>query len=650
MSGKIFADSMNLYQDQAKILFNYYQKAAEKIVKEETELEKSIELAKSEIELAKKRKTKGLIIAIAIPIIGTIWGIVTIFKAKKAIEENETKIQGFEEAHRDIRRDYSVKKLGVVYVPIATKVPFEGKSFIVDHTGQTGDSNFRMSVAHKPEELLESLTSLEESITNVPLVEQASSPEEIDTSDYSTSIQQIKLYDYMGNIDRQVRNIRYLLNDSDTVALSLPVILPESETISFIKEYSAADTGGKPVLNVFNVDNFKERLDKFYLLNDMKQSFEKTTSENQVAYYKKLIGRLAESVQILSKTKLSSSSKIVDHANKILANVLKASFNHYSPTLEAEEIERIRSASFDYQDSVDDYTPFMLKSSSRVKYDLFSTAWIAEDMSRTSMPFGMHQIQEEVLAPVIQNLMAENRIERLKIYNGIKDQKIDYLNQWHRDTEDFYGRNRAEAADLINRMREALADYIRSGNTYKALQETQTSMQKTRSINDAQVQQQGSEVEVVAAFEMQASQFRQKQDAFTEFMDRLKDSIDEKAAQFGYIPYYEATLRDKEYREMAQSTAQLQDIEPRRKKLLAVNPYVAKYAKLPPSPNVEQKMYDDFAINLLEEAAEAEIFEEKRDISQNETLAASPSGQSADEAIQAEEERKLDDEDDEGDK
>jgi hypothetical protein len=218
----------------------------------------------------------------------------------------------------------------------------------------------------------------------------------------------------------------------------------------------------------------------------------------------------------------------------------------------------------------------------------------------------MHQIHEEVLAPVIQNLMAENRVERLKIYNNIKDQKINYLNQWHRDTEDFYGRNRAEAADLINRMRESYADYVRCLNTYKALQETQTAMLKTRSLDSAEVQQQNKDAELVAGFELQARQFREKQEEFSEFIDRLKENIDEKAAQFGYIPYYEATLRDREYRDMAQSTDQLQEMEPRRKKLLAVSPYVAKYAKLPPPPNVEQKMYDDFAIDLLKEAGAAE--------------------------------------------
>ncbi|MDR2095338.1 MAG: hypothetical protein LBP76_07445, partial [Treponema sp.] len=466
MQGKIFAESVNLYQDQARILYNYYRKAAEKIVKEEMDLEKSIDAARAEIAMAQKNKIKGIVISAAFPVVGilaalgigviglalvlgSIWGVLILLKALKAVKENETKITGFQEAHRDIRRDYKVKKMGLVYVPVATRVPFEDRSFMVDHTGMVGDTDFSISVVKDPTELLTSLGELENGIKDAPVVESAAAAEEIDTADYSTSMQHVTMYDYMGNIDRQVRNIRYILSNSDTVSLSLPVIMPESQTAGFIKEYTASDSGNSPVLPVFNIEGFKEKIDTFYMLNDVKKNFEKNTNENQIQYFKKLIKRLAESVQILSRSKMNGAHKIIEYSNMIFSAVLKSAFNQYSPALEAEEIERIRLASFDYQDSVDDYTPFSLKSSSRVKYDLFSTAWIAEDQSRTSMPFGMHQIQEEVLAPVIQNLMAENRIERLKIYNNIKDQKIDYLNQWHRDTEDFYGRNRAEAADLI---------------------------------------------------------------------------------------------------------------------------------------------------------------------------------------------------------
>lgn len=41
-TGKIFSDSSNIYQDQARLLFNYYEQAAEQIVKQEEAIEKQI--------------------------------------------------------------------------------------------------------------------------------------------------------------------------------------------------------------------------------------------------------------------------------------------------------------------------------------------------------------------------------------------------------------------------------------------------------------------------------------------------------------------------------------------------------------------------------------------------------------------------------
>jgi hypothetical protein len=136
-------------------------------------------------------------------------------------------------------------------------------------------------------------------------------------------------------------------------------------------------------------------------------------------------------------------------------------------------------------------------------------------------------------------------------------------------------------------------------------------MSKTRSLDDAEVQQQNKDAEIIAGFEVQAAQFNQKQEEFSDFMDRLKDNIEAKAAEFGYIPYYEATLRDQEYRDIAQSTDNLQDLDSRRKRLLAISPYVAKFAKLPPMPRVEQQMYDDFSIDLIKEVKNSESEEEE---------------------------------------
>ena len=59
-TGKIFKDSSNIYQDEAKVLFNYYQQAAERIVKEEERIEKEIASVEDEKNKSKlKRRLVG---------------------------------------------------------------------------------------------------------------------------------------------------------------------------------------------------------------------------------------------------------------------------------------------------------------------------------------------------------------------------------------------------------------------------------------------------------------------------------------------------------------------------------------------------------------------------------------------------------------
>ena len=622
MEGKIFDDSLSLTEDRARILYDYYRKAAEKIV-----IEGKIAVCEEESSSFANEKRKillvnaiiaggGLFVAVfalimqslfflflglAAVIVGGLRFFVQSKANKKSILLKNEQIGAFREAHAAIRRDYKVSKLGVAYVPIASQIPFEGKSFFVDHTGYVPDMNFTLSAVRAPGELNASISAVQSLAEEIPVVETSDSVEEVNTSEYSTSIQNVPMYDYLGNLDREIRNISYRLKDVDRISVTLPVIMPNSGESEFIKNHATANTGDQPVLPVFGTDGSDDMIRAFNDLNAMKKGHEGRAGEYG-SFFKDLMSCIARSTQFVVQSKLDANNRIVELSNKTFAEVLKASFNHYSPVIEAEEIERIRSSSFNYQDEVDNYRPFALKQSSRVKYDLFSGNWVAEDGSRTSMPFGMHQIQEEIIAPIVQNLMEETRIERLRIYNQIKDQKIDYLNQWHRDTEDFYGRNRAEANDLINRMRDALSEYMAAFNTFKALQKTDEQMGQNGNLASAQVDSSSNSVEAVVAFEAQAEQFRKKQEDFVNYMDRLKDDIDRKASEFGHIEFYEASLRDGETRKAAKSFDEIHSLDPRRKSLLAASPYFAACANIPPAPQMEDKLYEDLSIDLVHES------------------------------------------------
>lgn len=621
MNGKVFRDSTNVYQDQARVLFDYYRKAAEQIVKEEMRIEGEISSASEAIqganrELASLQPKKIaafaggaalLLLFFAIkwlallPALGAvIFGLMMHFKAnalEQALKELQTKIEGFRAAHKNIRRDFKVTKLGLAYVPVARQIPFEGKSFIIDLTGSSPNQEFRLSSVRRRELFASTISELEESLREAPVVEPSAEIEEVHTDKYSRSIQNVSYYDYLGALDRKLRSAAYCLEDLDTTAVELPTISPQSEMAAYLATHSTDDPLGAPVFVPFATDRFDTEVETFQALNEMKKSLERHSVQFEEVL-RRLMLNMAQSVQAVSRLKVASTGRLIDQSNRLLFTLLKASYNHYSPSLEAEEIERIRTESFDYQDSVETYRPFQLKQSSRVHYDLVSECWIAEDGSRTNVPFGMNQIQEEIVAPIVQSLMAETRLERLHIYNAIRDQKIDYLNQWHRDTEDFYGRNRAESSDLINLMRTTFSEFVANYSALNALEQTEKSMSASGSLEDTVTRAGGDAGEVIASYELKSREFQAVQDDFADYMDRLKEDIERRAAKFGFIEYYDASLRDSGARSFAKASSSAHTIEDRRRPLLAVNAYFASASELPPSPSVEPSAYENLSLNL----------------------------------------------------
>ena len=630
MTGKVFPESANIYEDEAKVLFDYYRRAAERIISEEDTLQDQINYMQESLdqntkkaEEANSKAKKMLIAAIVAAAAGVLLGFVAIplilvglalggyffYARTKAQKEEADATRGAQECSSNIsalmaqkgniRRDYRVKKIGVAYVPVAERVPAGDKSMVVDYTGTQPETNFSLTVLNQPDELREAIGDLGKSMDEMPLVESNDEAESIDTSDYSTSMQDVTLHDYMGAMDRQVRNVGYLIDDNREVSVSLPVVIPNSDRDRFLEEYSTDTPGDLPVVPIFDSEAVRRRTEDFSRLGELSRQAAADGSGN-VDFFAQVMQELAQSVDMLSKSKTESVSKLVGYASQTFASVLKASYDQYSPTLEAEEIERIRTATFDYGDEVDGYQPFALRESSRVRYDLVSDVWVADNGSRTRMPFGMHQVDSEVLMPVIENLMQENAAERRSIYNEIQDQKTDYLNQWHRETDDFFGRNRAEANGLIQKMNETYAQYSESYTNYQQQAATLRTMKNSGKLEDAEVAEADNQDEIIAGFQVQANQCRSRQEEFTSFMDRIQEDINESAERFGHVEYYEASLRDSQARDIARAAADVQSLDPRRRDLVAVSPYLAHNGEVPPAPDVNDQLDEDFTLNLTE--------------------------------------------------
>lgn len=608
MSGKIFKESLSIYQDQAKILLDYFEQAAEKIVKEEEQIEKKIAILEEEKNEVKKERSKAIVLKwlLGILLLPLIYFYIKQQKLKKEISGLDISITDLQKQHSEIFRDYKVNKLGVAYIPIASQFKYKDKSFIVDYTGITKESEFRLLRSKHNELLAQKIAEIEKMSIEAPLVEGSKEVEEIDTEQYSQSMQNLNQHDYFGGLERALRTISHCMEDVDLISVTLPLVENDSSYLNYIKEYATSDIPyNAPVIEVFDTQKHSDNIAQFQEINLLKESLSKHNTQYEEVL-KGLMVTMANSVQAISALKAASADKIVFESNKLLFKILKSPYNHYSPFLEQAEIERIRNENFSYGDSSQNYVPFQLKSSSRVKYNIYSDAWIAEDGSSTNIPFGIHQIHEEIVAPIVEHLMEETRLERLKIYNHIKDQKMSYLNKWHQDTEDFYGRNRAESSDLINLMRTTMGEYVASYNTMISLQKTEETMKQSNgSLDSTIVEAKGNSVEVFAAFEMQSKEFQKVQNEFENYIELLKEDIDLKAEKFEHIDYYEASLRDGNSKDTAIAAKEAYNLDSRRKPLIAINPLFAQISELPPAPSIESLTSEHISLNLPQIAREA---------------------------------------------
>jgi hypothetical protein len=421
-------------------------------------------------------------------------------------------------------------------------------------------------------------------------------------------VENVTYYDYMGPIDRNLRSAGFQISDQNKISVSLPIVVPNSETDKKLAEYGTADIGGAKVLNLFPTSAYDDQLKKFMELNELRRSLAADNSDFE-RFLQELIQKIADQVQLLSKMKLSSSSRMVIRSNELLLQSFKASYNHYSSELESAEIERIRSERFDFQESAESYKPFNLKPSSRMRFDPISMNWVAEDGSRSSFPFGINQIQEEIVAPIIEALLQETRLERLNIYNSIKDQKLDYLNQWHRDTDDFYGRGRLEARTITNLMQTTITELTTAISQYRAFDGAEKGMGMGDGQDDASagmIKEDPSSVMMSVAYcETQMNQIRNEENEFNDFVLRLKEDIDRRSGVFAHVKYFDASMRDGVAHDIASAVDRIAGMDARRHPLIKVNALMAERAKLPPKPDLEKQVYDEVGFNLKSYAKQA---------------------------------------------
>lgn len=619
MKGKLFPGSTSIYDDEAKVIYDYFSKAADKIISEEDRVNVILDTVKSNIKEQKKKNTirfvvsflffvallimafyaliKGEIestngIAILICLLVSIVFLVGFsLNGKSSIKKLEERKATYEKEFSNIKRDYNIAKLGTAYVPVAERIPFDDKSLTVDYSGSVPNEVFDLKILNDTKAFEEDVNSFIEVLENIPKVDSVAS-DVLDTSDYSSSIQEVPKSGFTHAVTESLDKISADINNVKDFHVSLPVISPDSQNMEFIQECGVLNPEEYPVIDVFDVSDIKPKVDIFYDIYKERKNNSTTGNEKAIASFVELIGKKFQS---FFSDKMFSCTAVLQYNDNIFANVLKSPYRNYSPKLEAENLQTIREMSFDFNDMKESYRPFKLKESSLLKFDLYSNSWIDETGAHFSVPFSISQIQQEIFMPIVSSLMDENSEERLAIYERINSQKLDYLNKWHTETQDFYGRNRDTSDQLKSEILKSLSEYNTAYASWRSMKDTIDRMDGQQAIDmrDGEVRQvEGLKSQVLTEASLLNQNFEKIREEFDEYMERLQDDIDEKAGDFGHVKFFEAFLYAEEAKKMVDSIDALSSMDDEHKDIARISPYLAKYGTIPPKPSVDSEIYN----------------------------------------------------------
>ena len=182
----------------------------------------------------------------------------------------------------------------------------------------------------------------------------------------------------------------------------------------------------------------------------------------------------------------------------------------------------------------------------------------------------------------------------------------DYLNQWHRETQDFYGRNRTSGDDLINIMRSNLTKLLAAQSTFERLDRMKSRMLQQMMDGDTQELEEVDQLGKNAKqFAEQSDDFKQIQEEFKEYMKFLQGDINKKAKEYGYIEYFDASLRDGMAKKIVDANDNVALLDDRRRPLASINPFYAFASNMPPAPAVEECVEEYMSLDIARVATDS---------------------------------------------
>lgn len=158
-----------------------------------------------------------------------------------------------------------------------------------------------------------------------------------------------------------------------------------------------------------------------------------------------------------------------------------SSFNFYCPNCNNEIAEDLMQRDYSVHNN-EDLEPRRFSKNTRCHFLLESNAWqcpMCEGITLTPIP--LHKSLDEILLPLYDNLMEENKTEREKDYSDVRKKEIHYKNEMKKELETMYFDNLNGILELKDNMEKMHAEIEGETDAIQFINQSITKYKKLQS-------------------------------------------------------------------------------------------------------------------------------------------------------------------------
>jgi len=368
-----------------------------------------------------------------------------------------------------IKFKVKIKKIGTVFLPISI-YPFKNKTIVVDRSGILPSTNF--NYPYLSSENIENANNIYKNLkilsTRLTPVLNIDNQKQLKLSNNRVYRQPLKIYGQELTLITFLEKLLEIIKSAKVNRVDQSFIHSGINLIPALRKIALNNNNGLIIENVLKKD-IKNEIDR------IKGVLVGRHSENGEINIDKIVESILKFLSyMVPRYHWSISHSIKDVEAKNLFNFMNYisfnSFNFYCPQCNKELLKQLHMRNSQFTGKTEEI-PINFPPTTKMRLiDVENNTWECPLCKhKTDQPISIHRIDDELFRKVYDKLYEENKINRLKIYYDIMNQKRSYIEKAENQFRTIIRENRAKKDKIKSKIRSLSAEVRADSESIESL-------------------------------------------------------------------------------------------------------------------------------------------------------------------------------------